>query len=406
MSTPVVNILDRLSPERAVLPKAASWDDRWSLAGGTAWVYYSRPGQTKVRRPVILADGFAMGPSDPDVLWNGLENGRFPFVTKLREQGYDLVLLGFDERSASVIDNADTAIDCIKKTIANREGSASLTVGGFSMGGLVTRYALAKMGNEHQTSTYISYDTPHQGAWLPIAVQGFAHFVKEHWGSANELMRHFSTLVNSPAARQLLRWHIATPSATAGQDQARTDFITALEEVGYWPAGVRRFGVANGSGTGAGNGIPAGTPAMSSSGPVLGGTTLNTQATGAQTVARLQKAGSEPVLVRTDGLPDIDGAPGGLFPEAELLPGNFAIAAMLAMLLDGEPAQLAHPTSTFVPTISAVAAGDIDNRDALYSKIDPTNSELDDFLCADGNEGHTVMTERLGRWILDHLPTE
>lgn len=41
MSTPVVNILDRLSPERAVLPKAASWDDRWSLAGGTAWVYYS-----------------------------------------------------------------------------------------------------------------------------------------------------------------------------------------------------------------------------------------------------------------------------------------------------------------------------------------------------------------------------
>ena len=40
------------------------------------------------------------------------------------------------------------------------------------MGGLVTRYALAKLETEnveHQVGTYFSYDSPHQGAWIPIS---------------------------------------------------------------------------------------------------------------------------------------------------------------------------------------------------------------------------------------------
>ncbi|MFD9270564.1 hypothetical protein ACFWB1_20515 [Streptomyces goshikiensis] len=69
------------------------------------------PGQGRVRKPVILSDGFSAGKSDPDALWNALENGEYPFVTKLREAGFDLVLLGFDERSASILDNAAVAID-------------------------------------------------------------------------------------------------------------------------------------------------------------------------------------------------------------------------------------------------------------------------------------------------------
>ncbi|MFI6149635.1 esterase/lipase family protein [Streptomyces sp. NPDC051109] len=416
MTMPVVSIWDNAMPgSQPAYPRTSAWDTTWPFEGGTAWVFYSTPGQSRVRKPVILSDGFSGGKSDPDALWNALENGEYPFVSSLREAGFDLVLLGFDERSASIIDNADVAIQCIKKTIDDREGTAKLTVGGFSMGGLVTRYALAKMqhdGDDPQTSTYLSYDTPHRGAWLPIGVQAFAHWVKDNWGSMpgfGELLSSFSVLVNSPAARELLRWHIGTVEAEARQDQARTDFLAELERVGGWPEGVRRLGVGNGMGTGAGNNIPAGVTAMRTTGQELTGTRLDTQNTGEQVVAVLKKAGAPQIQITTRGLPDIDGAPGGLFPEAHNLPGhpgNFGTAALLAGLLEGQPAELTYNTSTFVPSVSAVAAGDIDDRDMLYSKIDPADSELDAFMCASDNEGHTLMTEELGEWILTKFQGE
>ncbi|MFF2785675.1 esterase/lipase family protein [Streptomyces sp. NPDC058049] len=415
MSMPVVSIWDNTIPgAQPHHPRASAWDTVWPLTGGTAWVFYSNPGQTRVRKPVILADGFSAGKSDPDALWNGLENGEYPFISKLKEAGFDLVLLGFDERSASITDNAAVAIQCIEKAIADREGTAELTVGGFSMGGLVTRYALAKMhhdGDEHETATYLSYDTPHNGAWLPISVQAFAHFVKDNWGNLpgfGELLSSFSRMVNSPAARQLLRWHIETVTAEARQDRARTDFLAELERVGSWPPGVRRLGVANGTGTGAGNNIPAGVTAMRTTGAELTGTRLDTQDTGEQVVAILKKTADPEIRITTSGLPDIDGAPGGLFPEALNLPGrpaNFGTAAMLAGLLEGEQAELTYNATTFVPSVSAVAAGEIDDPDALYSKIDPADSELDHFMCSSENQGHTVITVELGEWILDKLQT-
>ncbi|MFI5641107.1 esterase/lipase family protein [Streptomyces goshikiensis] len=416
MSMPVVSIWDNAMPgAQPAHPKASAWDATWPLRGGNAWVFYSRQGQTRVRKPVILSDGFSAGKSDPDALWNALENGEYPFVTKLREAGFDLVLLGFDERSASILDNAAVAIQCIEKAIDDREGTARLTVGGFSMGGLVTRYALAKMqhdGDDPETSTYLSYDTPHRGAWLPVGVQAFAHWVKDNWGSIpgfGELLGSFSVLVNSPAARELLRWHIGAVGDEAREDQARIDFLAELERVGGWPEGVRRLGVGNGAGTGAGNNIPAGVAAMRTTGQELSGTYLDTQNTGDQVVAVLKKTGDPEIRITTSGLPDIDGAPGGLFPEAHNLPGhpgNFGTAAFLAGLLEGEPAELTYNTSTFVPSVSAVAAGDIDDHDTLYSKIDPADSELDAFMCATDNEGHTLMTRELGEWILTKLQGE
>lgn len=279
MSKPVVSIWGPLPGAQPASAQAAPWDTKWDLHNGTAWVFYGSSGQRSVKRPVILADGFAPGASNGQLLYAGLENGDYPFISTLRNNGFDVVLLGFADRSASILDNAEVAIECIRRTIADREGAAPLTVGGFSMGGLVTRYALAKMERQreqHETSTYLSYDTPHHGAWLPLGVQAFAHFVKEHWGGANPLLSLYSDLVNSPAARQMLRWHLgtgaeATLDVAAGQHQERTDFLNALERVGDWPMIPRLLGVANGTGTGAGNSIPAGDDAMAADGPELAG---------------------------------------------------------------------------------------------------------------------------------------
>ncbi|MFE4616010.1 esterase/lipase family protein [Streptomyces sp. NPDC056747] len=412
MSKPVVNIWGTPPGAKAAAAETDPWDTSWELRNGTAWIFYSSSKQTAVRRPVILADGFAMGGSNGHVLYDGLEKGDYPFISSLRENGFDVILLGFDDRSASILDNADVAIECIRRTNADREGDTMLTVGGFSMGGMVTRYALAKMERQredHNTSTYLSYDTPHRGAWLPLGVQAFSHFVKEEWGDTNPLLGLYSDLVNSPAARQMLRWHVAsgtelTLDVAAGQDQERTDFLEALERMGDWPQRPRLLGVANGTGTGVGNDIPAGEIAMAAVGPQANAQ-LRTQGQGQQTVAQLAKARMSPVSIKTTGFPELDGAPGGLFPKAPLLEdaANFGMAAVLAALVNEVPAELTYNTSTFVPTISAVASAGIDDQTALYSKVDREGSDLHDFLCATTNEGHTVMTPELGAWIVARL---
>ncbi|WP_328972584.1 esterase/lipase family protein [Streptomyces sp. NBC_00239] len=413
MSKPVVNIWGTPPGSELAAVQPAPWDTKWDLStrnvSGTAWVFYRSPGEGVLNRPVILADGFAPGGTDIDHLYDGLEKGEYPFVSNLRQAGFDVIVLGFADRTASVLDNAEVAIQCIMRTIAEREGDAPLTVGGFSMGGLVTRYALAKLERQrmnHETATYLSYDTPHRGAWLPLGVQAFAHYVKEHWGGeGKQLYNLYSDLINSPAAREMLRWHLDTATDTtldvaAGQDKARTEFLDALERMGDWPQIPRLLGVANGTGTGAGNNIPADSPAMDAPGPVVVAQ-LRTQGEGRKTVAEMQ--GPDQVSINTTGFPEIDGAPGGLFPELLGGASNFGVANMLANLLNEAATQPVYNASCFVPTISAVAAADIDNNDALYRKIDAEDSYLHDFRCATTNEGHTVLTRELGEWIVTKL---
>ncbi|WP_055690791.1 esterase/lipase family protein [Streptomyces prasinus] len=415
MSTPVVDLWGPAVPgARASFPSAPEPHDEWALAGGTAWVYYSPLNRRQLIRPVILSDGFSGGSSDLDQLWHGLEeNGDYRFISELHATGRDVIILGYDDRTASITENADTVIDCIRRALSERVGRSKLVVGGFSMGGLITRYALARMERDpalpdHETSLYLSYDTPHQGAWLPVSLQAFTHFAADNWGEApvvGEYLRQFSGLLNSPAARQMARWHLEKVDGTAQEAPERVEFLQALAEVGGWPRAVRRIGVANGVDTGTGNGIKPDATAVRANGETLVDTWLKTQAQGGQEVARLQKKGGEAISVRTSGLPDIDGAPGGLFaaPSPQGDPGSFGLVALLARLLANEVDPDVITTSCFIPAISAVAAGDISDPKALHQPITPDNSELDAFVAASRNEGHTTMTEELGAWIVNEI---
>ncbi|MFJ5921663.1 esterase/lipase family protein [Kitasatospora sp. NPDC092948] len=415
MSTAVVDTFGPVTPgARPAVAPAPEPHEEWSLQGGTAWVYYSPLNRRQLVRPVILSDGFSGGRSDLDQLWNGLEeNGDFRFISELHATGRDVIILGYEDRAASITDNADTVIDCIRRAAYERVGRAKLVVGGFSMGGLVTRYALAKMENDpslpdHETALYLSYDTPHQGAWFPVSLQAFTHFANDNWSDAPVLgpvLRQFSELLNSPAAKQMSRWHLDKVGGTAGQAPERVAFLKALDEVGNWPRNVRKVGVANGVDTGADNGVKPGVTAVKGSGETLTDTWLKTQAQGDHEVARLQKTGGQPVAVRTSGLPDIDGAPGGQFVMRSATgdTGSYGLAALLMTLLGNTVDPEIITTSCFIPTISAVAAGDINDPKALYRPVAPDHSELDAFLCAGRNEGHTAMTEELGSWLVNEI---
>ena len=70
--------------------------------------------------------------------------------------------------------NANTLIKVIQWVNAqkdNQENIATNVILGQSMGGVIARYALRKMedaGMEHQVSLYISHDSPHLGANVPL----------------------------------------------------------------------------------------------------------------------------------------------------------------------------------------------------------------------------------------------
>ncbi|MEV7617149.1 hypothetical protein [Streptomyces sp. NPDC089799] len=415
MPTPVVDIWGPVSPEpRSAIASAPEAHETWSLSGGTAWVYYSPLNRRQLIRPVILSDGFSSGSSDLDRLWEGLEeNGDFRFISELHATGRDVIILGYNDRTASIKDNADTAIDCIRRALNERVGRSKLVVGGFSMGGLVTRYALARMEQDpalpdHETSLHLSYDSPHHGGWLPVSLQAFIHFAADNFGEdplVGESIRLFSGLLNSPAAKQMARWYIGKVDQTPAPAPERVAFLRELEELGGWARGVRRIGVANGVATGTGNGVKPDVNAVRGDGETLKDTWLKTQAGGDQVVARLQKTGGEQILVRTRGLPEIDGAPGGVFtlPLPTGDPGSFGLAGLLMTFLRNTVDEDLIRTSCFIPSISAVAAGDIDDPKALYAPITPDAGELDAFLCASRNEAHTAMTEELGAWIVNEI---
>jgi hypothetical protein len=132
----------------------------WNLNGGQAWVWRV-PGNETLTRPVIIADGFSGGASALEEwlpLWeeSGAEGVHY-WGTQLHEQGRDVIVLGYASRNAAIRANANVAIECIRRATDERAGDEPLVVGGLSMGGLVTRYALALMENQpdgHEVGTY------------------------------------------------------------------------------------------------------------------------------------------------------------------------------------------------------------------------------------------------------------
>lgn len=228
---------------------------------------------------------------------------------------------------------------------------------------------------------------PAPGARVPVGLQKFAHFL-----TATPAL---SRQINSDAARQLLWRHVESVDAEPAEDALRTEFLAELKRVGNWPRIPRLIGVANGAGNGTGNGVPPGEDAVAVSGGWFDGTVLRTQAGGdKQLVARLKGQFAEKE-VRTTGLPALDGAPGGTLE-------TFGIAGDRLELTG--PTEITHRSVCFVPSVSAVAIGDLDQPYTAVDTIAPETSELHDFRLAQTNEPCSHMSAELGEWILDRPP--
>lgn len=191
-------------------------------------------GHTSIKKPFIFVEGFdprCLAPKD-DGVWNyNYFYTRYKDVVDnyLCSCGYDLIYIDWDKPEEYIQANANVlikALNDINTMKANAHSSESNVIMGHSMGGLIARYALKKMENEnekHGVGTYISYDTPHLGAHIPLGIlygfHGLMKFIEDHnilksmIGSLGNVdiasyIKFGESLAYSTAAQQMLVYYV------------------------------------------------------------------------------------------------------------------------------------------------------------------------------------------------------
>lgn len=199
--------------------------------------YHTNNGNTQkiLVKPIIIIDGFDPGDKRkiqdrdsnlPNNEHRSIEemmnyknnNGQEDnLITTLREIGYDVVIVNQPNRwdNGYYIDGGADYIErnglshvklyqLLNNKLVQNGSSEQLVIVGPSMGGQISRYALAYMEKEgipHNARLWISLDSPHLGANIPMGVQSLLHMLKSSSVAAAD---YVDNQLGSPAARQQL----------------------------------------------------------------------------------------------------------------------------------------------------------------------------------------------------------
>jgi cytochrome P450 len=376
-------------------PAPPAPDETWRLeapagdgtpaATGCAWVF-RREGRRDIVNPVILVEGFP-GRHPCDYLYELFNQAGT--VEALHRAGYDLVIVGLDNGLAPIESNAGILVEAIRE--ARCRTSQPLVVGGVSMGGLVSRIALAQMEEAkepHSTRVYLSIDAPHRGTYTSLGVQWFVQSLRSFAPSLNG----FSMLLNSPSNQELMiEW---LDDGLLGTSPRRDRFVDELERLGY-PEQPRTLAVSCGRGDGIANDEPGALTLEWSDEPFA--------------YARLHALpGDDGVIAQGSWFlgqpPEL--APivsGRVAHDWDTAPGsrntyNAQVVGVAKGFGCGRVEPDAPPASCCVPTVSAL---DLDQDP--FDAIQPRSGPFDAHVCSDENEEHLVITPKVSQWILDEL---
>jgi hypothetical protein len=176
------------------------------------------------------------------------------FVNQMLSDGYDIVFCDFQNGTDFIEANGRALINVInevnqrkKSGLTAKQRCFTNTVIGASMGGQVVRWALKTMENEntdHDSNLYLSMDSPHKGANIPLGLQAFIWFGANNGPMDGKRKKMATTWegINSPAARQLLAFNL-------GSSSEHPTYIKMMSDLGY-PLKTRNVASANGSGSG------------------------------------------------------------------------------------------------------------------------------------------------------------
>ncbi|MEM9981613.1 MAG: hypothetical protein AAF734_03885, partial [Bacteroidota bacterium] len=215
------------------LNAASGYEDEeghFKAATGKAYISYGC-GNGQLTKPLIVLQGFTpQGFEEFEVTYGDFISRLstdYPFSTlkeDLENAGYDLIYLEYDNGTDYIQRNAFLLEALINRVNNAKISNEPIMMIGISMGGLVARYALAGMEarfKDHEVDTFISFDTPHQGANVPL---GFQYMLKQIAGtkiqtrvlgilideidlsSTDPNLTLSVDLLESPAARQMLRY--------------------------------------------------------------------------------------------------------------------------------------------------------------------------------------------------------
>ncbi|RMA58896.1 alpha/beta fold hydrolase [Ulvibacter antarcticus] len=386
-------------------------------------------------KPIIVLDGFDPGDSrDITGLYNSLGFGGQNIADILRDEGFDIVILNAPQYTTNgkAIDggadyiqrNAMVLVEMINFINANKVGNEELVVLGPSMGGLIGRYALSYMEQnslDPETRLYISFDSPHRGANIPVSLQYLINYLADQIGDA-DAQAIVDNVLNSPAAKEMLFDHLLghlLAGSTYEQDPSqllpigapgfRDAFQSELNALGF-PLQVRNVSMINGSGNATTTGIPN-AQVIDTTLDLGAGITadvnlhftpeagLSNNVTDFQSFFVGVPVGSFSADAESFGYTDgIDSSPGGISSISSALGDGGGNPIILAFI-----AALEQDDYSFIPTISSLA---IDNEDDWYAVPDiggTHNSPFVNTFIPSENEEHVKVTQANAQFALDEI---
>jgi pimeloyl-ACP methyl ester carboxylesterase len=387
-------------------------------------------------KPIIVVDGFDPGDTrsieDIYALLDFGDTGE-NLADMVRDQGYDVVLLNFPnyEKNGVAIDggadyiqrNAMVLVEALRRVNNRKVGNAENIVIGPSMGGLISRYALRYMEMndlDHETGLYVSFDSPHLGANLPIGAQYLINYYGYEYGD-QAIQDLVNQALRSAAAKQMLLDHVdghlasgslveQNPSLRlpAGAPDFRETFQAELDAMGF-PQNCRNISLVNGSGIGttveSPNALALNTTfdiAFSTSAdatlrytPYAGNTNTVCSLTGyiLWFIPIFSFDATSQAYTWTDGY---DSAPGG---TTDILATLSAFGDGAASLFD--PNDIFVEAFSFIPVFSSLALdGEIDQ----HAAINPANvTAFDSYYAPEANEEHVTLTQANVDYVLNEI---
>lgn len=367
-----------------------------SAATGIAYVFFAN-GKSLGNSVMLLAEGFPGGYTYQQI-WSSLDikpAATSNLAQQLLDAGTDVIFVTYDDGTRAVEDNAGVVIDCIQQAIS-ASPSAKLFVGGESMGGLTTRYALAYMETHeiaHNTAVYYSIDTPHDGASVPLSVQCALDILSTVASSA---LAKVMALLQSTAAQEMML--ITCPNAHTAlmPSPDRSSFLANLAAVGDFPTTPKLVGVSNGTSNGQQNSLAPGSLALSYSILLVNSSLYAApgNATGAVVAADGVTVASFPSGNPLVGHPAFDSAPGGTLNVFGIMAQQLEAANIDVTFQTNAPA-------AFIPAISATAMEGLScySATALTTPLASGTSRLNAWLADTTDEQHVTVTQPIATFL-------
>ncbi|MCX7728865.1 MAG: T9SS type A sorting domain-containing protein [Bacteroidia bacterium] len=155
-------------------------------------------------------DNQDLGDLDKDGIldYQNLQKGKI-LVNKLVDEGFDVIYLEFKNSTRDIEENVRVLETLLLYIDQTKSSKHQIILAGGSMGGLITKLAAYKFNTvwkKNGIRAWITFDSPHYGANIPLGDQYFVKFFGEGLGSDAEA-EWAKKVLNTPAAQQMLISH-------------------------------------------------------------------------------------------------------------------------------------------------------------------------------------------------------